>query len=105
LDEPTYRYDSETQNAVPAPAVRTDGAPSGLRTLQPGQTVHFNCHIEFTDARAETEMAPSPDSIGPLRFANEAFTGEMCILFGSSAAVSLGAPQQSNTPLPDFAAK
>jgi hypothetical protein len=29
----------------------------------------------------------------------------MCILFGSTAAVSLPMPSEDTTPLPDFAAK
>ncbi len=103
MDEPTYRYDSITQNAKPAPENRVDGASSGVRMLMPGQKLHFNCHIEYTDARAATEKAPRPAEIGALRFANEAFTAEMCILFGATAAVEIGPPTADNTPLPDFA--
>lgn len=103
LDEPTYRYDSETQNPVPAGETLTDGATSGIRTLMPGQMLHFNCHIEFTDERAAKEMAPSPAEIGTLNFANEAFTAEMCILFGSTAAVQLSTPAVDLSPLPPFA--
>jgi hypothetical protein len=103
LDEPTYRYDSMTQNPKPAPDARSDGASSGIRTLMPGEKLHFNCHIEFTDARATAEKAPPPSQIGTLRFANEAFTAEMCILFGSTAAVSLQTPTVDTSPLPDFA--
>jgi hypothetical protein len=103
LDEPTYRYDSMTMNPVPAPAQKTDGATSGVRTLMPGQKLHFNCHIEFTDARAKSEGAPMPSEIGTLRFANEAFNAEMCILFGSTAAVALSQPAVDTSPLPDFA--
>jgi hypothetical protein len=103
LDEPTYRYDSMTMNPVPAPQAKTDGATSGVRTLMPGQKLHFNCHIEYTDARAKTEGAPMPSEIGTLRFANEAFTAEMCILFGSTAATQLPSPAADSSPLPDFA--
>jgi hypothetical protein len=103
LDEPTYRYDSITQNPKPAPEARSDGASSGVRMLMPGQKLHFNCHIEFTQARATSEKAPAPSDIGTLRFANEAFTGEMCILFGSTAAVEMGAPIADSSKLPDFA--
>jgi hypothetical protein len=105
FDEPTYRYDSVTQNPVPAPAMRTDGAASGIRMLNPGEKLHFNCHIEFTEERAAAEMAPSPSEIGVLGFANQAFTAEMCILFGSTAAVRLPTPVADGTPLPDFAQK
>lgn len=103
LDEPTYRYDSQTQNPKPAPESRVDGASSGVRTLMPGEKLHFNCHIEYTDERAKSEGAPSPQSNGPLRFANEAFTAEMCILFGSTAGVQLSTPDVNTSTLPDFA--
>jgi hypothetical protein len=103
LDEPTYRYDSITMNPKPSPDTRSDGAASGVITLMPGEKLHFNCHIEFTAERATSEKAPQPTQIGTLRFANEAFTGEMCILFGSTAAVELPGPVIDTTPLPDFA--
>jgi hypothetical protein len=103
LDEPTYRYDSMTMNPPPKPEAKTDGASSGLRMLMPGQKLHFNCHIEFTDARAQSEGGPMPAQVGTLRFANEAFTAEMCILFGSTAAVSLGTPAADASALPTFA--
>ena len=104
LDEPTYRYDSETMNPTPAPMAKTDGATSGVRMLMPGQKLHFNCHIEYTDERAKSEKAPkTPAEVGTLRFANEAFTAEMCILFGSTAAVRLPAPVSDTSKLPDFA--
>jgi hypothetical protein len=103
LDEPTYRYDSMTQNPPPAPDSLTDGATSGVRTLMPGEKLHFNCHIVYTDERAASEKAPTPESIGTLHFANEAFTAEMCILFGATAAVALPTPTASTSTLPDFA--
>jgi hypothetical protein len=103
LDEPTYRYDSMTMNPTPAPEARSDGALSGVRTLMPGEQLHFNCHIEYTNERAAEVNGPMPT--GSLGFANEAFTAEMCILFGSTAAVSLPTPSSDTTPLPDFAAK
>ena len=88
LDEPTYRYDSMTTNPVPDSASRTDGATSGMRMLNRGETLHFNCHIEYTDERAVAEGAPMPADNGTLRFANEAFTAEMCILFGTPPAAA-----------------
>lgn len=103
LDEPTYRYDSETLNPVPAPDTRADGGHSGSRTLLPGEKLHFNCHVEFTEERALQEHAPSPSTLGTLRFANEAFTAEMCVLFGSSAGVKLPPPSVDPTPIPAFA--
>jgi hypothetical protein len=104
LDEPTYRYDSMTQNPPPSPDARVDGAASGLLTLMPGQKLHFNCHIEYTEERAASEKgAPSPKQNGTLHFANEAFTAEMCILFGSTAGVSLASPSIDKGTLPPFA--
>ena len=103
FDEPTYRYDSITQNPVPAPDTRSDGGSSGLRMLNPGEKLHFNCHIAYTDARAAAVGAPTPASNGNLGFANEAFTAEMCILFGYTAGVALGAPVADASALPDFA--
>jgi hypothetical protein len=103
LDEPTYRYDSMTQNPTPAPTGHSDGGYSGVRTLMPGEKLHFNCHIEYTDERATEVKAPMPAQ--PLHFANEAFSAEMCILFGSTAAVSLGTPQIDTSKLPAFAAQ
>ena len=103
LDEPTYRYDSVTMNPTPDAANHIDGGSSGILMVKPGQKVHFNCHIEYTDERATSEKAPKPETIGTLRFANEAFTAEMCILFGSTTDVALTGPQQDTSPLPDFA--
>jgi len=103
MDEPTYRYDSVTMNPVPAAAQRTDGAASGVVMVKAGQKLHFNCHIEYTDERAAKENAPKPGEIGTLRFANEAFTAEMCILFGSTTDVQLIGPSKNTTPLPEFA--
>jgi hypothetical protein len=103
FDQPTYRYDSIAQNPTPAPEARTDGAKSGQLVLQPGDSLHFNCHIAFTDARAAAEGAPSPASIGVLRFANEAFTAEMCILFGTTAGVRVPTMVRSTSPPKDFA--
>jgi hypothetical protein len=104
FDEPTYRYDSETMNPVTSAAQATDGAVSGMLMLKAGQKIHFNCHIEYTDERAKAENAPiTPTENGTLRFANEAFTAEMCILFGSTTNVQLLSPSKDTSTLPDFA--
>jgi hypothetical protein len=103
LDEPTYRYDSAAMNPTPDAVKKVDGAHSGVLMLKAGQKIHFNCHIEYTEARAMSEKAPSPTSIGTLHFANEAFTAEMCILFGSTTNVQLIGPSKNTTKLPDFA--
>jgi hypothetical protein len=103
FDEPTYRYDSATMNPVPAPELGSDGAASGLRMLNSGETLHFNCHIEYTDERSFEVGAPRPAEIGTLRFAHEAFTAEMCILFGSTTGGSLTSPSVNTSALPEFA--
>ena len=83
---------------------KTDGAVSGVTMLNAGDKLHFNCHITFTDARAATdEDAPTPREIGTLRFANEAYTGEMCIQFGNVTGGSLGLPGEDSVAVPDFA--
>ena len=103
FDQPTFRYDSIAHNPVPDADLRLDGAHSGQLVLQAGDELHFNCHIAFTDERAAAAGAPSPSEVGLLRFANEAFTGEMCILFGTTAGVRLGGMRRDNTTPPDFA--
>jgi hypothetical protein len=104
FDMPTYRYDSVVKNPMPDPAKASDGAMSGIVTLKPGDQLHFNCHIEFTDKRKATDAnAPSPSQIGTLRFANEAYNGEMCIQFGNVTGGSLGLPSVDTSPIPDFA--
>jgi len=38
-----------------------------------------------------------------LRFANEAYNGEMCVNFGNVNGGTLGLPAQDSSALPDFA--
>lgn len=103
-DMPTYRYDSAVQNPPLAPEAKQDGAVSGVVELHPGDQLHFNCHITFTDAHAAGDpAAPMPSELGRLRFANQAYTGEMCIQFGNVTGGSLGRPAVSDAPVPDFA--
>lgn len=104
-DMPTYRYDSVVENPSPDPDGKIDGASSGVLELQPGDRMHFNCHIEFTQERAAAEHAPDPYEIGTLGFANQAYTGEMCIQFGNVAGDRIGSPVASSEPVPDFATK
>jgi hypothetical protein len=102
FDEPTYTYNSEVKNPVPSPTIHTDGAFTGILNLNTGDKLHFNCHIEYTDARAkETKSPVMPNQNGTLRFANEAYNAEMCILFGASVG-DPGAMEQLGPP-PDFA--
>lgn len=68
-DIPVYQYDSVSTNPTPNVGSRMDGAMSGMLELALGDTLSFECNINNTSDRA-------------LRFADEAITGEMCILFG-----------------------
>jgi hypothetical protein len=102
FDEPTYTYNSEAKNPAPAPEKHSDGGKTGLLMLNAGDRLHFNCHIEYTDERAMSENSPvKPAANGPLRFSNQAFNAEMCILFGSSVG-DVGLLEQLGPP-PDFA--
>jgi len=104
FDQPTYRYDSIAKNPPPTPGMRNDGATSGQLMLEPGDELHFNCHIAFTDKQAAAVNAPrSPSEIGVLVFANQAFDAEMCIMFGTSAGRRLPAMNRSAEAAPDFA--
>lgn len=69
-DIPVYQFDSVSTNPTPSATLRTDGAISGLLMLAPGDALHFACDIQN-------------DSAETLVFADEALTGEMCILFGA----------------------
>jgi hypothetical protein len=100
---PTYVYNGEVTNSAPDPAAHQDGAASGLIMLNPGDQLHFNCHIDYTDQRAASNSnAPSPESNGPLHFANETFKAEMCLLFGNTTGQLLF-PNVDSSPVPVFA--
>jgi hypothetical protein len=102
FDEPTFQYNSEITNPKPDPANRLDAAYSGILELKTGDELHFNCHIEYTDARAKEENSPvTPSQNGPLRFANQAYNAEMCILFGGG--VGTPGDMARMGPPPDFA--
>jgi hypothetical protein len=104
-DMPTYSYNSEIMNPKANASSGADGAASGMVKVSPGDKLHFNCHIEYTEAHAATDpSAPNPAANGPLHFANETFKAEMCIMFGNSTS-TLGYPVVDTTPLPSFATK
>lgn len=69
-DIPVYQFDSISSNPQPDVDARLDGASSGLLRVEAGDELHFLCDIRN-------------DSMQALRFADEAITGEMCILFGA----------------------
>jgi hypothetical protein len=102
FDEPTFQYNSQVKNPPVSTAARQDGATSGIVSLEAGDKLHFNCHIEYTDEREREVSSPvTPTQNGPLRFANQAYNAEMCILFGASVGDN-GTMEQLGPP-PDFA--
>jgi hypothetical protein len=84
---PTFAYNSTTKNEPPGTPSK-DGATSGSLVLQAGDTLGFNCHAETTQKRADELGVPMPTTT--LRTANEAFTGEMCIVNGHTVGGTLG---------------
>jgi hypothetical protein len=69
-EAPTYVYNSVIQNPVPNPEANRSGAESGVLLLERDESLRFECDI-------------TNDLNVSLVSTNEAFTGEMCILFGT----------------------
>ena len=69
-DMPTYQYDSVSTNPEPDVDTKIDGASSGELNVTKGDQLHFLC-----DINNKLDV--------PLKFANEAINGEMCIVFGT----------------------
>lgn len=63
-------FDSVHENPEPSSELGTDGAISGLLELGPGESIDYECEIKN-------------DLDQSLVFANEAYTAEMCNLFGT----------------------
>ena len=103
FDVPTFRFDSLSRNPMPNASRAIDGAASGVVELHAGDRLHFNCHVQFTDERAAELGAPSPSQIGAVRFADEVYHGEMCMLMGEVAGAPLGTPEIHEGPPPHFA--
>jgi hypothetical protein len=71
-----FNYDTITDNPPVNSAAKMDGAVSGMLSFKPGDQVKIECHVN--NASDHT-----------LRFANELYTGEMCILFGQTVGGEL----------------
>jgi hypothetical protein len=71
-------FNTLTKNPDPDLAAKTPGGVSGILEFKQGDRVEFECEIVN-------------DGAVPLQFANEVYTAEMCILFGSQVS-TLGAP-------------
>jgi hypothetical protein len=79
-DMPTFAYNSVTKN--PEPGKGFDGASSGPLVLHVGDELHFNCHVETTQERADELRVSLPTA--PITWANEATTAEMCLIEGQT---------------------
>ena len=71
-------YDSVHENGTPDAATYTDGGHSGILNINPGDTIEYECEMNNTTDQT-------------LRFGNQTYTAEMCLLFGSYAP-SQGGP-------------
>jgi hypothetical protein len=76
--EPTGAIYNTTTN-IPAPneATKTDGGATGLQYLEPGDSLKWACLVNNTTNAS-------------LRFANEAYTAEMCLLPGDYVGNTAG---------------
>jgi hypothetical protein len=73
------------------------------RSPTPGDKLHFNCHVDCTDARAATDSsAPTPEANGMLHFENDTFKAGMRARFGTTRG-SLGYPATDSSPVPSLA--
>jgi hypothetical protein len=72
----SYDYNSITTNPAPNPSAKTDGATSGDLPVVAGDTIKIECDVNNTTDNT-------------LTFKNELYTGEMCILFGSSVGTTI----------------
>jgi hypothetical protein len=79
-DMPTFSYNSVAKN--PEPGKGMDGASSGPLVLQPGDAIHFNCHIDTRQQHADKLGVELPKE--SLQWTNAAFEGEMCLLMGQT---------------------
>ena len=70
-DPATLRFNTVTQNVAADPVRLIDGGHTGLLYLDAGDSVEWECEVHN-------------DSNTTLRFANEAYTAEMCIAFGAT---------------------
>jgi len=76
VESRVFNYDSITENPTPDPAAMIDGAASGIIEVKNGDAIKVECHVNNTTDQT-------------LRFRNELYTGEMCILFGSSVGTGI----------------
>jgi hypothetical protein len=73
-----FPYDSVNENPEPDAERRRAGATSGELLLEPGDRIEWECEVNNTSDK-------------PLKFADEAYSAEMCNLFGGSTPGAAGA--------------
>ena len=76
VESVVFDYNSATQNPALNPQLQVDGAVSGILEVKDGDTIRTQCDVDNQSDRT-------------LRFANEAYNGEMCILFGASVGATI----------------
>lgn len=77
-EEPmVVKYNTVDQNPLPDPQALTDGGASGTLLVEPGDTLDWECEVNNT---LDTNI----------RFANEAYTAEMCLLAGAYVSDQAG---------------
>ncbi len=84
-EEPlTAVFNTTVKNPAPNTATKTEGALSGIISLEPGDTLKWVCHVNNTSSSPFGVISPS------IGFANEAKTAEMCMLTGDFVSSSPG---------------
>jgi hypothetical protein len=68
-------YSSDVKNPVPDRATGREGGWSGVLDLKPGDKLEWECHVINKQAT-------------PLRFSNETYLGEMCIMDGETVGAT-----------------
>lgn len=80
-DEPhLWQFASTVNNDAPDEATKTSGAHSGILHLAPGDTIDWECTQTNDGIGANGQRFTTP-----LQFTEQAYTGEMCNLFGEYA--------------------
>jgi hypothetical protein len=94
LEMPTFELDSVTTNPAPGVDRATDGSISGEVTLHAGDSLTYTCHVETTPTEADKLGVPVPTA--NLKFGNEAYGAEMCVLYLETSGAALSSGQRTS---------
>ena len=86
-DMPTFSYNSLVKNPTPG-MEGLAGASSGPITLHTGDVIRFECRVDTTQKRADELGVELPSA--PLRYGNQVFDAEMCLLMGQATGAPIG---------------